>query len=104
MNARTDQAFGGTEADSTSWPCDIGQLDEDWPTTKRFARSINERWPDQFCNTEAALEQERRDREQFEQDSRLDDWHWRLAEIVLCVLFVGAVIGFSWAVYTGRWM
>ena len=103
MNARTDHTFGGTEADSTSWPCDIGQLD-DWPTTKRFARSLNERWPDRFANTESALEQERRDREQFESDSRLDDWHWRLAHRVLCALLVVAAVGFGWSVYTGRWM
>ena len=104
MNARTDHAFGGTEADSTSWPCDIGQLDQDWPTTRRFARSLNERWPDRFANTESALEQERRDREQFESDSRLSDWHWSVASRVLCVLFVVAVIGVAWSVYTGRWM
>ena len=104
MSARTDHALGGTKADSTLWPCDIGQLDEGWPTTRRFARSTNLRWPDEFANTEGALEQERRAKQQFEQGSRLDDWHWRMTNRVLYVLFFIAAVGFGWSVYTGRWM
>ena len=87
-----------------SWPCDIGQLDEDWPTTRRFARSTNLRWPDEFANTEGALEQERRAKQQFERGERLEDWHWRMTNRILNVLIAIAAVGFGWSVYTGSWM